>query len=116
MFNIGMPEIIVILIVALLVIGPKRLPELANALGKGMAEFKRAMSSVKEELKIDEVRDDINEMKDSLLLRNSYEDEDKSKSDSEGAGKTQSALPENGLEGVNDTRPQKKKSRKPAGN
>jgi len=77
LFNIGMPEIIVILIVAILVIGPKRLPEVANALGKGLAEFKRAMNNVKEELKIDEVRNDVNEMKDSLLFKNSYLDEEK---------------------------------------
>lgn len=72
-----MPEIIVILIVAILVIGPKRLPEVANALGKGLAEFKRAMNNVKEELKIDEVRNDVNEMKDSLLFKNSLFDEEK---------------------------------------
>jgi len=77
LFNIGMPEIIVILIVAILVIGPKRLPEVANALGKGLSEFKRAMNNVKEELKLDEVRNDVNEMKDSLLFKNSYFDEEK---------------------------------------
>ena len=38
MFDIGMPEMIVIFIVALLVLGPKKLPEVARALGKGLAE------------------------------------------------------------------------------
>jgi TatA/E family protein of Tat protein translocase len=42
MFNLGMTELLIILGVALLVLGPKKLPELAQALGKGLAEFKRA--------------------------------------------------------------------------
>jgi len=42
MFNLGMTELLIILGVALLILGPKKLPELARALGKGLAEFKRA--------------------------------------------------------------------------
>ena len=50
MFGIGTPELLVILIVALVVLGPKRLPEVAKALGKGLAELRRATSGLTDEL------------------------------------------------------------------
>ena len=53
MFGIGMPELIVIFIVALLVFGPKKLPDLGKALGRGLAEFKRASDDLKEGLSTD---------------------------------------------------------------
>ncbi|MFW5819018.1 MAG: Sec-independent protein translocase protein TatB [Desulfovermiculus sp.] len=47
MFGIGTTEVLLILVVALLVIGPSKLPDVARALGKGMAEFRRMSSDVK---------------------------------------------------------------------
>ena len=47
MFGIGMPELLLILALALIVIGPKKLPDIARALGRGMAEFKRATDEMK---------------------------------------------------------------------
>jgi|SRR6266545_7532218 TatA/E family protein of Tat protein translocase len=45
--SIGMPELILIFIVALLVFGPKKLPELGKSLGRGLAEFKKASEDLK---------------------------------------------------------------------
>ena len=50
MFGIGLPELILIMAVALIVVGPEKLPELARSLGKGIVELKKAASSLKESL------------------------------------------------------------------
>jgi sec-independent protein translocase protein TatA len=42
--NIGLPEILIVLVIALVVFGPKRLPELGRSVGKGFREFKGAVS------------------------------------------------------------------------
>jgi Tat protein translocase TatB subunit len=60
MLGIGMPELLLILALALIVLGPKKLPELARALGKGMAELRRATEEIK-----DEFRRVENEIEDS---------------------------------------------------
>jgi sec-independent protein translocase protein TatB len=53
MFGIGMPELILIAVVALIVLGPKRLPDLAKSMGRAMREFKKATSELKETLQVD---------------------------------------------------------------
>lgn len=50
MFGIGLPEILVILAVALIVVGPEKLPELARSLAKGLNELKKSVNQVREEL------------------------------------------------------------------
>lgn len=55
MGNIGVPELIVIFVVALLVFGPKKLPEIGKSLGKGLREFQRARNELVSTIE-DEVR------------------------------------------------------------
>ena len=55
-FNIGAPELIVILVIALLVIGPGKLPDVGSALGKSIREFRKASSDVQEATKVDASR------------------------------------------------------------
>ena len=55
--SIGMPELIVIMVVALIVIGPKRLPDMAKSLGRALRDFKRATSEFQDNLSLD--NDDI---------------------------------------------------------
>jgi sec-independent protein translocase protein TatB len=63
MFGIGMPEMLLILAIALIVIGPKKLPDLAKSLGRAFAEFRRATSELKETFEID---DELKEVKSTF--------------------------------------------------
>lgn len=63
MFGIGMPELILILAVALIVIGPKKLPDLAKSLGRAMNEFRKATREIKDSL---DVNDDLSEVRKSF--------------------------------------------------
>jgi TatA/E family protein of Tat protein translocase len=64
MLNIGLPELLIILAIALIVFGPNKLPELAKAFGKAMREFKKATEEVKESFEA-ETRD-LEELKSTL--------------------------------------------------
>lgn len=80
MFGIGLPELIVIAVVALLVVGPKKLPDLAKSLGKGLQEFKKASDgvteSIKDTLRPDDLKEDMEDFKDSLLYGKKDEGEE----------------------------------------
>ncbi|MGD9137024.1 MAG: Sec-independent protein translocase protein TatB [Desulfobacterales bacterium] len=70
MFGIGMPEMLVILALALIVIGPKKLPDLAKSLGRAMREFKKATSEFKESIQLEgelsEVKETFNNISDDV--------------------------------------------------
>jgi sec-independent protein translocase protein TatA len=77
MFDIGLPELVLVGVVVLLLFGPQKLPEIARSLGKGMQkikkaqmEFQREMNSVKEEMKVqeDDLEDDpVVELKKNVV-------------------------------------------------
>ncbi len=65
MFDIGMPEMIMIFVVALLVIGPKNLPEVAKALGKGLGELKKSFQDVKDSVQ-EEFKESTSDIRDAV--------------------------------------------------
>jgi len=82
MFGMGMPEVILILVVGLVVIGPKKLPELAKSLGKGIVEFKRATQDFRDTI---DINDEVSEFRDTVDniktdLKEQLTDEPKKKS------------------------------------
>lgn len=70
--SLGMQEIIVIFVIALIVFGPRKLPELGKTIGKGLAEFKKASNELKQtwedEVKLDKEKESISEIvKDATI-------------------------------------------------
>jgi sec-independent protein translocase protein TatA len=65
--SIGMPELIIIFVIALIIFGPRKLPELGRSLGKSLAEFKKASNELKstleEEIRLEEQRSTLEEKK-----------------------------------------------------
>jgi len=74
MLGVGMQEIILILVVALIVIGPKKLPDLARALGRAMGEFRKAAEDLKENLDLNGVREEKEKLSRELHKITSYKD------------------------------------------
>ena len=72
MFNIGLPELLIIMAIALIVFGPNKLPELAKAVGRAMREFRKATEEVKESFQaetkdLEEIKSTLNEGRENFL-------------------------------------------------
>lgn len=67
MFGVGTSELILILIVALIIIGPQKLPDLARSLARGLAEFKRSASEVKNSLEAQDLENEEETIIDNLV-------------------------------------------------
>ncbi|MBQ2776809.1 MAG: twin-arginine translocase TatA/TatE family subunit [Peptococcaceae bacterium] len=76
MFNIGPTELILILGVALIIFGPGKLPELGNALGKTIREFKGAINNIDEDIKkeVNDIKNEVNEVKEMVDVRSAVQD------------------------------------------
>jgi TatA/E family protein of Tat protein translocase len=74
MLGIGMQEIIIILVVALIVIGPKKLPDLARALGRALGEFRKAADDLKDNLDISGMKAEKEKLLRELTQTNATKD------------------------------------------
>ena len=89
MLGIGMQEILIILVVALIIIGPKRLPDLAKTLGKGFAEFKKAADDLQDTVRKDLETERHQDLKDRYphLIPEDGDEERQAESSIEGPDK-----------------------------
>jgi len=70
--QIGMPELIIILVVALIIFGPKRLPQVGKSLGKTLAEFRRSSRDITEDVtaSVKDVKEEIENVKSTVAGAN----------------------------------------------
>ncbi|MBF0200103.1 MAG: twin-arginine translocase TatA/TatE family subunit [Desulfamplus sp.] len=120
MFGLGMPEILLILAIALIVIGPKKLPDMAKSLGRALGEFKNAAQDFKRSIDLESsareftepvknIRDDIkktmNPLESGLEKNNSnkedYSKDTSNKEDSSTGDEISDILPQESNEGKN---------------
>jgi sec-independent protein translocase protein TatB len=102
MFDLGTQELIVIFIVAFLVFGPKKLPELGRTLGKGLRELKAAMRGVKDSIEestegvTDEIKNVHNDLKDSVYkgMNSQFDFKEPKKGKEDAINKTEKAKEE----------------------
>ncbi len=73
MFGIGMPELLVILGLALIILGPKKIPEIARGLGRAMREFRRATNDMREQF--EEETKELKDVTETLKEEVSFEEE-----------------------------------------
>jgi len=106
MFGIGMPEMFLILAIALIVIGPKKLPDLAKSLGRAFGEFKKATAELKETMELDtdftDIKDAFEDIDDHIKAKTDtsvgYEDVDENDSEHSAEKKTAPETDEDDIE------------------
>jgi sec-independent protein translocase protein TatA len=64
--NIGFPELLIIMAIALLIFGPKKLPEVGKSIGKAIREFRKASDEIKEKIDQEIQANEFREIKDEL--------------------------------------------------